>query len=110
MPADFLPQIVYYYAAYLEMVANKTIQLGDKIDVVVPTGNFGDIFAGYLAKRMSLPIRKLIVASNENKVLTDFFRTGTYSIRRDFQEDEFTFHGYPDFLQLGKTPLSFLPG
>jgi threonine synthase len=81
-----LPQIVYYYAAYLEMVANKTIQLGDKIDVVVPTGNFGDIFAGYLAKRMSLPIRKLVVASNENKVLTDFFKTGTYSIRRTFKK------------------------
>lgn len=79
-----LPQIVYYYYTYLELVRSKAIKLGDKIDFVVPTGNFGDIFAGYLAKMMSLPIGSLVVASNENKVLCDFFKTGVYDIRRKF--------------------------
>lgn len=79
-----LPQIIYYYYAYLRLAEERKIKLGEKIDVVVPTGNFGDIFAAYLAKRMSLPFNKLIVASNENKVLTDFFNTGIYDIRRKF--------------------------
>lgn len=79
-----LPQIVYYYFGYATLVKEGTIKVGDKIDVVVPTGNFGDIFAGYLAKRMSLPINRLVVASNENRILTDFFTTGIYDTKRRF--------------------------
>jgi threonine synthase len=79
-----LPQIVYYFYTYLQLVKNKTIALGEKVDFVVPTGNFGDIFAGYLAKRMSLPVGKLVVASNENRILTDFFKTGVYDLNRQF--------------------------
>lgn len=76
-----LPQIVYYFHAYNQLLKNK-INLGDKVSFVVPTGNFGDILAGYYAKKMGLPIEKLIIASNENKVLTDFFNTGTYDANR----------------------------
>lgn len=79
-----LPQIVYYYYTYIQLVKNKTIALGEKIDFVVPTGNFGDIFAGYLAKRMSLPIGHLVIASNENRILTDFFKSGVYDLHRKF--------------------------
>ena len=78
------PQIVYYVSAYCDMVAAGQIRLGDKIDVCVPTGNFGNIFAAYLAKRMGLPIGKLICASNCNNVLTDFITTGTYDRNRAF--------------------------
>jgi len=81
-----LPQIVYYYAAYINLVNEKTINLGDKINVVVPTGNFGNILSCYLAKKMGLPIDKLVVASNENNVLTDFFRTGIYDDNREFKK------------------------
>lgn len=79
-----LPQIVYYYYSYNLLVKKSIINYGDYIDVIVPTGNFGDIFAGYLAKQMSLPINKLVVASNENNVLTDFFNSGKYDLHRDF--------------------------
>lgn len=79
-----LPQIVYYYAAYLALLEQKKIQPGERVDVVVPTGNFGDIFAAYLAKKMSLPLGKLVVASNANRILTDFFLTGVYDIHRSF--------------------------
>jgi threonine synthase len=79
-----LPQIVYYYAAYLSLVEEKTIQMGETLDVVVPTGNFGDIFAAYLAKKMSLPLGQLVVASNANSVLTDFFHSCLYDARRAF--------------------------
>jgi len=79
-----LPQIVYYYAAYLELVKTGTIKMGETLDVVVPTGNFGDIFAAYLAKQMSLPLGRLVVASNANSVLTDFFKSGLYDARREF--------------------------
>ena len=79
-----VPQIVYYVSAYCDMVNSGAIKLGDKIDVCVPTGNFGNIFAGYIAKLMGLPIEKLICASNSNKVLTDFLKTGTYDRNRDF--------------------------
>jgi threonine synthase len=81
-----LPQIVYYYFAYTCLVKNGVIKNGEKIDVVVPTGNFGDIFAAYLAKRMSLPFNKLVIASNSNRILTDFFQTGIYDVRRDFKK------------------------
>lgn len=83
-----LPQITYYYWAYLTMVERGEITYGDKIDVIVPTGNFGDILAGYFAKKMSLPIDKLILASNRNRILTDFFKTGVYDLNRPFYKTE----------------------
>ena len=79
-----VPQIVYYVYAYAMLVHNEEIQNGEKINVVVPTGNFGNILAAYYAKNMGLPIDRLICASNENKVLYDFFSTGTYDRNRDF--------------------------
>ena len=78
------PQIVYYFTTYTELVRRNQIRMGQEINFVVPTGNFGDILAGYYAKRMGLPIRKLICASNRNNVLTDFFETGTYYTHRTF--------------------------
>ena len=78
------PQVVYYFKAYSELLKLGRIALGDKVDFVVPTGNFGDILAGYLAKRMGLPVGKLVCASNQNDVLTDFLRSGCYDRRRPF--------------------------
>lgn len=79
-----VPQVVYYVYAYTRLLANNEIKNGDRINVVVPTGNFGNILAAYYAKNMGLPIAKLICASNENKVLFDFFKTGTYDRNREF--------------------------
>lgn len=79
-----VPQMVYYVYAYSRLVANGTLQAGEPMNVVVPTGNFGNILAAYYAKEMGLPIRKFICASNENKVLYDFFQTGEYDKNRDF--------------------------
>ena len=79
-----VPQIVYYVYAYAKMYANGRIAEGEPINVVVPTGNFGNILAAFYAKNMGLPIAKLICASNENKVLYDFFRTGEYDKNREF--------------------------
>ena len=79
-----VPQVVYYVYAYAKLLANGEIAEGEKINVVVPTGNFGNILAAYYAKNMGLPIDKFICASNENKVLYDFFTTGTYDKNRDF--------------------------
>lgn len=79
-----VPQIVYYVYAYARLLANEEIQAGEEINIVVPTGNFGNILAAYFAKKMGLPIRTLICASNDNKVLYDFFTTGTYDRRREF--------------------------
>ena len=79
-----VPQIVYYVYAYSRLVGQGKVGAGEKINVVVPTGNFGNILAAYYAKQMGLPINKLVCASNENKVLFDFFRTGTYDRKRDF--------------------------
>ena len=79
-----VPQIVYYVYAYVKLYANGEIKKGEKINVVVPTGNFGNILAAFYAKNMGLPIAKLICASNENKVLYDFFSTGTYDKNREF--------------------------
>lgn len=79
-----LPQIVYYFSAYAELLNDGKITLGDKINVVVPTGNFGNILASYYAFRMGLPINKFICASNSNNVLTDFIKTGTYNKNRSF--------------------------
>lgn len=78
------PQVVYYVYAYGNLLKNGKIAEGEKINVVVPTGNFGNILAAYYAKNMGLPIDKLICASNENKVLFDFFKTGEYDKNRDF--------------------------
>ena len=79
-----VPQVVYYVYAYAKLLANGEITDGEKINVVVPTGNFGNILAAYYAKNMGLPINKLICASNDNKVLYDFFATGEYDRNRDF--------------------------
>lgn len=79
-----VPQIAYYAYAYAQMLEQNQIQSGEAINVVVPTGNFGNILAAYYAKQMGIPINKLICASNENKVLFDFFQTGDYDRRRDF--------------------------
>ena len=76
------PQITYYFKAYRDLLDRGAIELGDEVNFSVPTGNFGDILAGYLAKRLGLPVGMLICASNANKVLTDFIRTGTYDRRR----------------------------
>lgn len=79
-----VPQIVYYFAAYGRLVRNHEIEMGQPVDFCVPTGNFGDILAGYYAKQMGLPVGKLVCASNRNNVLTEFFETGTYNARRKF--------------------------
>lgn len=79
-----VPQIVYYVYAYAKLYENNAISKGEKINVVVPTGNFGNILAAYIAKNMGLPVDRLICASNENKVLFDFFQTGVYDRNRAF--------------------------
>ncbi len=79
-----VPQVAYYFSAYLDVVNSGKISLGDEIDFCVPTGNFGNILAGYYAKKMGLPVRKLVCASNCNNVLTEFFANGTYDINREF--------------------------
>ena len=76
------PQITYYFKAYADLLKRGQIAMGDKVNFSVPTGNFGDILAGFLAKKMGLPVGKLICASNANNVLTDFIQTGTYDRRR----------------------------
>ncbi len=79
-----VPQIVYYISAYCDLFENGTIKNGDEINICVPTGNFGNIFAAYIAREMGLPIAKMICASNSNCVLTDFIRTGVYDRTREF--------------------------
>lgn len=79
-----VPQIVYYVYAYASLVEDGSIKSGEKVNITVPTGNFGNILAAFYAKEMGIPVNKLICASNENKVLYDFFSTGTYDRRRDF--------------------------
>ena len=79
-----IPQVVYYVYAYGQLLKENKIEKGEKINIVVPTGNFGNILAAYFAKNMGVPIAKLICASNENKVLYDFFETGVYDRNRDF--------------------------
>ena len=79
-----VPQIVYYISAYADLIENGTIKNGDAMNVVVPTGNFGNILAAYYAKRMGVPVNKLICASNANNVLTDFLKSGTYDKNRQF--------------------------
>jgi len=78
------PQIAYYFSAYLDLVSSEQINMGDEIDFTVPTGNFGNILAGYYAKRMGLPVRRLHCASNKNNVLTEFLASGVYDVNREF--------------------------
>lgn len=78
------PQIIYYISSYAQLVKDGEITLGDKINIVVPTGNFGNILAGFYAKKMGIPVNKLICASNANNVLTDFLNTGVYNRNRPF--------------------------
>ncbi len=78
------PQIVYYVSAYCDLLSKGVLKMGETMDVCVPTGNFGNIFAGYIAKLMGLPIRHFVCASNCNNILTDFLRTGTYDRNRAF--------------------------
>lgn len=79
-----VPQIVYYVSAYCDMVESGAVKLGEEINVVVPTGNFGNILAAYYAKEMGIPVKTLVCASNANNVLTDFLKTGTYDRNRSF--------------------------
>ena len=79
-----VPQIVYYVSAYCDLINSGEIYAGEKINVTVPTGNFGNIFAAFLAKQMGLPINRLVCASNRNNILTDFLDTGTYDRNREF--------------------------
>ena len=81
-----VPQIVYYFSAYADLLAEKKIATGDAVNFTVPTGNFGNILAGYYAKCMGLPVGKLVCASNANNVLTDFLQTGIYDRKRDFYQ------------------------
>ena len=78
------PQIAYYFSSYVDLLSGGQIEMGDEVDFVVPTGNFGDILAGWYAKQMGLPVRKLVCASNRNKVLADFFKKGVYDVKRTF--------------------------
>ncbi len=79
-----MPQVVYYFKAYIALVKNEVIKLNDKVNFIVPTGNFGDILAGYIAKTIGCPINRLVCASNRNNVLVDFINTGIYDINRKF--------------------------
>lgn len=79
-----VPQITYYFSTYCDLVESGEIELGDKVNYCVPSGNFGNILAGYYAKQMGLPVGKLICASNKNNVLTDFIKKGEYDINREF--------------------------
>ena len=79
-----VPQVVYYFSSYLDMVSSGRIKMGEAVNFAVPTGNFGNILAGYYAKKMGLPVNKFICASNENNVLTDFINTGVYDRNRAF--------------------------
>lgn len=81
-----VPQVVYYFSAYADMLKSHEISLGDKINIVVPTGNFGNILAAFYAKRMGLPVNKLICASNDNNVLTEFINSGVYNRKREFKQ------------------------
>lgn len=82
------PQLTYYFKAYRDLLDRGEIRMGEKVNFCVPTGNFGDILAGYLAKLLGLPVGRLICASNSNKVLTDFIRTGTYDRRRNLHKTD----------------------
>lgn len=80
------PQIAYYFSAYADLVSRSEIKAGEKINFAVPTGNFGNILSAYYAAKMGLPVNRLICASNENNILTDFINTGVYDTRREFRK------------------------
>ena len=85
--ARFLPQVVFTIASYLQLIEQKTIKLGDTVDVCIPTGNFGNMLGAVFARQLGLPVRRLITASNENNIIADFIRTGSYDLRqRAFQK------------------------
>lgn len=79
-----IPQIVYYFYSYFALVNRGEVEIGDKVNFCIPSGNFGNALAGYFGKEMGLPVNKFICASNKNNILTDFFTTGTYNTNRDF--------------------------
>lgn len=79
-----IPQVAYYVYGYVKLVERGVVKAGEKVNIVVPTGNFGNILAAYYASQMGIPVNRFICASNQNKVLTDFFNTGIYDINRDF--------------------------
>ncbi|KAB5608750.1 threonine synthase [Bifidobacterium jacchi] len=81
-----VPQVVYYFSAYAQLLEQQVINVGDEVEFVVPTGNFGDILAGYYAKLLGLPVKHLVVASDKNNVLFDFLTTGTYNRQRPFYQ------------------------
>ncbi|USS90798.1 threonine synthase [Fructilactobacillus carniphilus] len=81
-----IPQVVYYFSAYQQLLEQGKIKLGDQINFTVPTGNFGDVLAGFYAKQLGLPIKKLVIACNQNNVLADFWQTGTYDRNRPFYQ------------------------
>lgn len=81
-----VPQVVYYFSAYAQLLEQQVINVGDEVEFVVPTGNFGDILAGYYAKRLGLPVKHLVVASDKNNVLFDFLTSGTYNRQRPFYQ------------------------
>lgn len=81
-----VPQVVYYFAAYARLMEQGAVQAGDEVEFVVPTGNFGDVLAGYYAKELGLPVKHLVVASDRNNVLFDFLTTGTYNRQRPFYQ------------------------
>ena len=101
-----VPQVVYYVYAYAKLIAAGEISRRTRtINVVVPTGNFGNILAAYYAKNMGVPIAKLICASNDNKVLYDFFQTGDIRSEPRIYPDHITIYGYSDFQQSGTSDL-----
>ncbi|MBQ9487244.1 MAG: threonine synthase [Selenomonadaceae bacterium] len=81
-----VPQIVYYFTSYADFIRTKQVKLGEPVNIAVPTGNFGNILAAYYAKRMGLPVKRIICASNANNVLTEFFKTGVYNRNREFHK------------------------
>ena len=107
-----VPQVVYYFSAYAQLLADQVINVGDEVEFVVPTGNFGDILAGYYAKLLGLPVKHLVVASDKNNVLFDFLTTGTYNRQRPFFQtispsmDILISSGYYLLEQMPRDPLT----
>ena len=81
-----MPQVAYYFSAYADLLARGEIKMGDEVNFCVPTGNFGNILAAYYAKRMGLPVGRLVCASNSNNVLFDFIEQGVYNANRPFHK------------------------
>ena len=96
-----MPQVVYYFSAYAQLLERQVINVGDEVEFVVPTGNFGDILAGYYAKLLGLPVKHLVVASDKNNVLFDFLTSGTYNRQRPFFQTISPVDGYPHLIEPG---------